>query len=100
MPGIKRSARNQIWQSMRILRRFTIIDLCRTSGATRTNVRKFIRRLEIHGYVVQHGAYIGGQVGVFRTMRLVRDVGPQYPTHCEICGYTLGNSCEKRDDHE
>jgi hypothetical protein len=85
--------RNKIWQSMRILRRFTIADLCRTSGAKRTNVRKFIKRLEIHGYVAQHGAYTSGRAGVFRGLRLVKDTGPQYPMRCDVCGRPLGAPC-------
>ena len=82
MPGIKgmshttpnkRALRNKIWQSMRILRRFTLADLSRTSGATRTNVRKFVNRLEAHGYVVQQGDYTGGRPGVYRGLRLVKN---------------------------
>ncbi|MBI4928161.1 MAG: hypothetical protein HY835_10375 [Anaerolineae bacterium] len=102
MPGIKGmtaaeprqgALRNRIWQSMRILRRFTIIDLARTAGATRGNVRKFVKRLEVHGYVAQEGGYVGGRAGEFRGLRLVKDVGPQYPTRCETCGRPLGSEC-------
>lgn len=102
MPGIKGmshttprpgAVRNKVWQSMRILRRFTISDLCRTSGASRVNVRKFINRLEAHGYVTQQGDYTGGRAGVFRGLRLVKDIGPHYPTRCDKCGRPLGQPC-------
>jgi len=102
MPGIKGmmhtapksgSLRRNIWRSMRILRQFTIIDLAKTSGARRENVRKFVKRLEVHGYIVQHGPYSGGRPGVFRRLRLVKDVGPQHPTRCDKCGRSLGSPC-------
>ena len=89
----KKALRSKIWQSMRIMRRFTAVDLCRTTGAGRNNVRKFIRCLEAHGYVAQHGRYVGGRAGVFRGLRLVKDVGPAYPTRCEVCGRPLSQPC-------
>jgi hypothetical protein len=106
MPGIKGmtaaaprslALRNKIWRSMRILRRFTIPDLCRTAGAKRTNVRKFVKRLEVHGYVAQLGGYVSGRAGVFRGLRLVKDVGPVYPMRCELCGRPLGSPCINED---
>ncbi len=102
MPGVrgmqhtahrKNALRSKIWQSMRILRRFTIVDLCRTTGARRDNVKKFVRRLEVHGYVAQHGTYVGGRAGIFRGLRLVKDVGPRYPLCCEICGRPMNKPC-------
>ena len=102
MPGIKgmtpavpvsKALRNKVWQSMRILRRFTISDLCRTSGAKRSNVRKFVKRLEVHGYIAQQGGYTSGRAGVFRGLRLVKDIGPHYPMRCDKCGRPLGQPC-------
>lgn len=102
MPGIQGmtaaaprvgALRNNIWRSMRILRRFTITDLCRTAGAQRGNVRKFIKRLEIHGYVVQQGSYVKGRAGECRALRLVKDCGPNYPMRCDACGRPLGSPC-------
>ena len=89
----KNALRCKIWQSMRIMRRFTIADLCRTTGANRNNVRKFVRSLEVHGYVAQLGEYVSGRAGVFRGLRLVKDVGPQRPLRCEICGRPLCEPC-------
>ena len=102
MPGIKnmtdrrprRSAvRRKVWQSMRILRRFTIPDLCRTSGATSNNVRKFIWRLAEHGYVTMHAPNVSGRTGSYHGWRLVKDTGPDYPMKCEHCGNVLGAAC-------
>jgi hypothetical protein len=100
----KNTLRRKIWQSMRILRRFTVGDLCRTTGAKRYNVRKFVKRLERHGYIVQVGEYRGGRIGAFRGLRLVKDIGPEYPVRCEVCGKGLGGPCcppeeEKGDAH-
>jgi hypothetical protein len=112
MPGFKgmtyavprrNALRCKVWQSMRIMRRFTAAELCRTTGAQRNNVRKFIRQLERHGYVAQQGTYAGGRVGVFRGLRLVKDVGPQYPSRCETCGRPLCEPCvqpQEEQSHE
>ena len=87
------AVRNKVWQSMRILRRFTVSDLCRTSGAKRSNVRKFVKRLEVHGYIAQLGSYTSGRAGVFKGLRLVKDIGPHYPMRCDTCGRPLGQPC-------
>ena len=112
MPGIKGmtaaapragALRTKIWQSMRILRRFTQADLCRTTGASRSNVRKFVKRLEIHGYVTQQGTWVSGRAGVYRGLRLVKDSGPVYPVRCEVCGRPLGAPCHgesEENSHE
>jgi hypothetical protein len=99
----KSALRCKIWQSMRILRRFTIADLCRTTGAKRSNVRKFVKRLEAHGYLAQQGGFVPGRVGVFRGLRLIKDVGPQHPLRCGICGRPLCEPClteQKETFHE
>jgi len=109
MPGIKGmtaaaprqgTLRHNIWRSMRILRQFTVADLCRTSGAGRNNVRKFVKRLEVHGYVTQLGDYTSGRPGVYRGLRLVKDIGPNYPMRCERCGRPLGEPCIKNQEEE
>jgi hypothetical protein len=89
----KNTLRSKIWQSMRIMRRFTVADLCRTTGAKRSNVLKFVKHLEVHGYVAQQGPYTGGRPGVFRGLRLVKDVGPVHPVRCGICGRSLRGPC-------
>lgn len=90
--------RRKIWQSMRIMRRFTAADLCRTTGAKRSNVRKFILLLEAHGYVAQVGVYTGGRPGSSRGLRLVKDVGPVYPVRCDVCGQPLSKPCKPSEE--
>jgi len=103
MPGIKGMAyarprqgavRRKIWQSMRILRRFTIPDLCRTASASHGNVKKFVRSLTVHGYVAKFGTYVSGRKGSYQQFRLVRDIGPDYPTVCDRCGNPLSAACK------
>jgi len=86
------TARAKMWQSMRILRRFSIPDLCRTSGAGRENAKKFAAALERHG-VVRRCASHDGRPGVHNVWQLVRDTGPQYPARCEKCGGPLNGPC-------
>jgi hypothetical protein len=106
MPGIKgmtdrrprpTALRRKVWQSMRILRRFTIPDLCRTSGASSSNVRKFIHRLAEHGYVAMQVPNVSGRTGSYHGWRLVKDTGPEYPMKCERCGNVLGAACIKEE---
>ena len=109
MPGIKgmtvhkprrTAVRRKVWQSMRILRRFTIPDLCRTSGASSSNIRKFIRRLAEHGYVAIQEPNVSGRTGSYHGWRLVKDTGPDYPMKCERCGRVLGEPCEPEVPHD
>ena len=99
MPGVKgmhhstgrvNATRRKIWQSMRILRRFSLPDVCRTVPAVNiSNVRKFAGNLERHGYIEKTGNYTGGRPGEFQLYRLVQDIGPNYPTICNRCGQPL-----------
>ncbi|WP_157468233.1 hypothetical protein [Desulfatibacillum aliphaticivorans] len=85
----KGNARSKAWQSMRILRRFTIPDLCRTSGAGLNNLQRYLRQLLIHGFVAEVGEYKGGRPGSARNYRLVRDNGPNHPVYCDKCDQPL-----------
>ncbi|WP_419657725.1 hypothetical protein Dvar_68500 [Desulfosarcina variabilis str. Montpellier] len=109
MPGIKgmtdsrprrTAVRMKVWQSMRIMGRFTIPDLCRTSGASSSNVRKFIHRLVEHGYVAMHQPNVSGQTGSYHCWRLVKNIGREYPMKCERCGRVLGEPCEPEKNDE
>lgn len=106
MPGIKGmgngkarpgNVRLKIWQSMRVMRRFTIPDLCRTSGASDTNVRKFVRNLWRHGYVAKTGTYISGRPGLYQGFRIAIDTGPVYETRCRFCHRPLHHPCSEGD---
>jgi hypothetical protein len=110
MPGVKgmveskprpAAVRNRIWKSIRILRRFTQPDLVRTSPpASIDNVRKFLKRLEVHGYVAKTGCFTGGRPGRYQSYRLVRDHGPTHPLRCERCGRPLCEKCTPEKCHE
>ncbi|PLX92151.1 MAG: hypothetical protein C0621_10385 [Desulfuromonas sp.] len=87
------AVRRKMWQSMRIIRRFTIPDIVRTApGTTYGNARKFIANLVRHGYVVKNRGYSGGRLGEFQVFTLVKDVGPEYPTICARCGQPMNAS--------
>lgn len=103
MPGIKGmtmakprsdTLRRKAWQSMRIFRRFTVPDVCSTSGVKRDNLRKFLRNLERHGYVARFGNFKGGRPGEYQPWRLLKDTGPDYPVRCEVCGNPIGYPCK------
>ncbi len=94
----KNTDRSRIWQSMRIMKLFTIPDLCRTSGAGLYNTRKFVRRLHAHGYVAKHGGYTSGRTGSYQGWRIVKDTGPCYPTICEVCGRSVQEPCEPKKE--
>lgn len=108
MPGVKgmhhktgriKAVRRQVWQSIRILRRFTLPDIMRTipGGVEYANVRKFVASLERHGYVRKTGRYTGGRAGEYQLYSLVVDAGPEYPTVCAECGRTLAQPCTEKE---
>ena len=76
------SQRQKMWQSMRILRRFTIAAILRTipgDDITYANAQKFIRNLTKHNYVAKTGAYSGGRRGDAQEYILVNNTGPTVP---------------------
>lgn len=99
MPGVKGmthskhrvgTLRARAWNSMRILRRFTLPDLCRTSAIDTTdgdyeNLKKWVRRLETHGVVAKEGPARFRTAGDYQLYRLVRDSGPFHPLVCSRC---------------
>lgn len=94
------AVRNQIWQSMRILRRFTLVDLCRTvpGGVSYGNVRKFVADLSRHNIVRKVGTYTSGRAGSYQQYQLVKDSGPLYPTFCSKCGQKLtAKTCQLKN---
>ncbi len=89
MKSTKGNDRSRAWQSMRIMLRFTIPDLCRTSGAKLNNMQRYLRQLLVHGFVAQVGEYKGGRPGSCKHYRLARNTGPDHPIRCEICDQPL-----------
>ena len=70
------SGRARIWEAMRGLRRFTIGDLCELTGEDYHNVKRFVRVLELAGYLRKSRA---GEPGAKYRYLLVRDTGPRAP---------------------
>lgn len=86
-PITHRTIRQQLWQAIRIKRgEFTMPDLMITTpGATETNVKKFVKRLSVHGIIREIGHYVSGQPGHFKRFRLRMDTGPIPPSTCPNC---------------
>lgn len=72
-------ARQQAWQSMRVLRRFTTADLLTVATIGESNVRKFVRGLARTGYLALAKAHVSGRPGSLPVWQLVRDTGPKCP---------------------
>lgn len=75
---VQRNARYRAWQSMRILRRFTVADLMATAEISRHNVEPFLRRLERFGYIRRVGQRRAGYQHPVLWM-MVRNTGPNPP---------------------
>ena len=76
----RRSIRQRIWNAMRIMRRFTIPDLCRiVEGATEANVQSYVSRLYKEGFVGKIGQHRRGYTGEYQGYQLVNDIGPTMP---------------------
>ncbi len=73
--------RQKMWQSMRIMKRFTVPDILRTvPGATKSNARKFFIRLEQAGIIKKVGSYVSGRTGEYQGYALIQDTGPVMPS--------------------
>lgn len=96
----RRNKRHQIWQSLRILRRFTLPDVCRTipGGISYATVSAFITSLTRHGYLNKVPGYSPGRAGNYQIYILVRDVGPAHPIDCFRCKKPLFfKACETEE---
>lgn len=71
--------RTKLWQSMRILRRFTSADLAMTAEAGRSNTQHYMRALANAGYLLLVRPRVSGSPGSRHLWQLVRDAGPQMP---------------------
>lgn len=72
-------ARDRAWQSMRILRLFTVPDLMATAEMGKANARKYINGLRSSGYLVVARPKQEGKKNGHEAYRLVRDTGPRAP---------------------
>jgi Fe2+ or Zn2+ uptake regulation protein len=95
--------RARAWQSMRILRRFSVADLCRTVAidpleSDYQNLKKWVRMLFVHGVVSKEGRPLFRTAGDFQSYRLRRDSGPDHPLVCERCGQSItAKFCENKE---
>lgn len=94
MSGMKRKAnstcfRQKMWQSMRILKRFSIPDVLRTvPGTSYSNAINFFGRLEKAGFIGKVGSYISGRAGEYQAYALLKDTGPVMP----VLGFGTGSN--------
>lgn len=73
-----RTDRDRIWQSIRILLRFTLRDLAATAEVTYDMARIYVARLRRAGLVATVMVH-GNKAGSWAVYRLVRDAGPKAP---------------------
>lgn len=72
-------ARQQAWQTMRVMRRFSVADLCTTAAIGESNAQKFVTSLARTGYIVVSRDRVNGRPGSRPIYQLVRDTGPRCP---------------------
>lgn len=72
-------ARANAWRSMRILREFTVDQLVATAGIGKANAYKYVRQLELAGYLGRMREPIRYEVGGSIVYRLLRNTGPEAP---------------------
>lgn len=72
-------ARDRAWQSMRILRRFTLPDLCSTAEIGVDNVKRYVRGLTHANYLRCVRERQSGRKGGCSAWILIRNSGPQAP---------------------
>ena len=72
-------ARDRAWQSMRIMRRFTLPDLMATAEISHDNAKKYVRGLVLSGYVRVVVERASGRKGGHAVYQLLRDTGPRAP---------------------
>lgn len=66
----------KMWNSMRIMKRFTIPDILRTvPGETEDNANFYFYQLEETGVIGKIGNYIPGRVGEYQGYVLLKDIG-------------------------
>jgi len=73
------NARYRAWQSMRMLRRFSIPDLVATAEISNANVSKYVRRLLHAGYLRVAQEKRSGIAGGHTVYQLIRNTGPSQP---------------------
>ncbi len=72
-------ARDRAWQSMRVMRRFTLPDLVATAEIHEDNAKKYVRGLVRSGYLRIAVEKDNGRKGGHAVYQLIRDTGPRAP---------------------
>lgn len=72
-------ARDRAWQSMRMLRSFTLPDLMATAEIGYDNAKRYVAGLERSGYIRRAVDKRNGRKGGHVVWMLVRNTGPQAP---------------------
>lgn len=77
----RKCLRQQLWQSMRILRRFSVAELCPTTEpeCTIANAQSYVSRLFNAGFLRKDGQVKRGFAGQVQKYVLVKDIGPTMP---------------------
>lgn len=77
-PPAKPNTRSKMWQSMRVLRKFTAPEISAASESELRPARSYINALIEAGYV--HITRVSsGEVGDFTSYQIARDTGPHAP---------------------
>jgi hypothetical protein len=71
--------RQQAWNSIRVLKRFTTAQIEATAAISRDNLRKYLKALHQTGYLVQVRPKQNGKSLGHAVWRLARDSGPRAP---------------------
>lgn len=72
-------SRANAWKAMRILRTFGVGEVVATAGIGKANAQRYVRQLELAGYLTRVRDQVRGEVGGHIIYRLVRDTGPHAP---------------------
>lgn len=78
-PLAPNQARARMWQSMRILRRFTAADMQAVAEVGVSHSQKYIRMLLQAGYLRVAQAKRPGVIGGHTVYQLINDTGPDTP---------------------
>lgn len=71
--------RRRIWNSIRVLKRFTAADLAATAGIGQDNLRKYLLALARAGLIAVAVPKRNGYARGHAVWRLVNDLGPLHP---------------------
>jgi hypothetical protein len=75
----KRYGRDRLWVSMRVMKRFTVSDLCGTAEVTTDVAHSFLATLLKYSVVKIFPHHNSNAVGRFKVYRLANDLGPGTP---------------------